>query len=302
MLAGKSLCLHLPSDCDVPCSLGCPGATGQGAGSFTFFLLLVVLLLLLFCCFPISCWGLLGNGTLLPLGQGRLWGAACSPRQLPACAKRLELPVCVVRRRAGERSVHGSSPTGRCRPWRLPLHFSNGTPRSPAKTPSTGLPSCCDETAACCARGAALCHGPLAQPFLFSRVGRSPRDLLCFPGQKAKRRDEVQPAPPTLCCFCFPPWREETPPPPGKGCSGASPFPAVLPGFGDRLRCSFLEDRRCVEKSGLVFTWGRRFTCAARDCSGNAGAAWEGVVAPAPGLGQGSCWGRPGDCLDQPLC
>lgn len=44
-LAGKSLCLHFPSDCNIPCSLGCPGATGQGAGSFTSFFIIIIVVL-----------------------------------------------------------------------------------------------------------------------------------------------------------------------------------------------------------------------------------------------------------------
>lgn len=56
-------------------------------GRLHIFLLLV--LLLLFGCFPTA-------GDPVPLGQGWLWGAACPPRQLPDCAKCLELLVCVV--------------------------------------------------------------------------------------------------------------------------------------------------------------------------------------------------------------
>lgn len=101
---------------------------------------------------------------------------------------------------------------------------------------------------------AALCHSSLARPFLFSHVGRSSRDLLRFPGQKSTRRDKVWPAPSAVCCFCFPLLqREEAPPPLGKGCGGASPFPAVPPGCPRGLPPTFFSPRLMLP--GEVLVW-----------------------------------------------
>lgn len=97
----------------------------------------------------------------------------------------------------------------------------------------------------------------LAQPFLFSHVGRSSRDLLRFPGQKSTRRDKVWPAPSAICCFCFPLLqREEAPPPLGKGCGGASPFPAVPPGCPRGLPPTFFSPRLMLP--GEVLVWFHR--------------------------------------------
>lgn len=90
-------------------------------------------------------------------------------------------------------------------------------------------------------------------PDLFSHVGRSSRDLLHFPGQKSKRREKVRPAPSGLCCSCFPLLqREEAPPPLGKGCSGASPFPAVPPGCPWGLPLTFSPK---LMQPGEVWVW-----------------------------------------------
>lgn len=101
---------------------------------------------------------------------------------------------------------------------------------------------------------AALCHSSLARPFLFSHVGRSSQDLLRFPGQKSKRQDKVQPAPSTLCCFCFLLLqREEAPPPPGKCRGGVSPFPAVPLGCPRGLPPTFFSPRLMLP--GEVWVW-----------------------------------------------
>lgn len=108
---------------------------------------------------------------------------------------------------------------------------------------------------ACCAWSAALCHGLLAQPLLFSWVIRSSQDLLCFPGQKAKMQDKVQM---NLCVLSASL---------GKGCSGASPFPDILPGSG--TACDVPFSKTVWRSLGLVFTLGRHFTSCLKPGKGN---------------------------------
>lgn len=104
-LAGKSLCLHLPSDCNIPCSLGCPGVTGQGAGSFTFFFLIIISILL-FCCFPVSYWGLRGSCTLLPWGRV---GYGVLPPPRGSCLTVPNIWSCWCVERGSTRFVFGSN-------------------------------------------------------------------------------------------------------------------------------------------------------------------------------------------------
>lgn len=119
--------------------------------------------------------------------------------------------------------------------------------------------------AACCARSAALCHGPLAQPLLFSWVIRSSQDLLCFPGQKAKRQDKVRPDPLALSASASL----------GKGCSGTSLFPAILPGSGTACAVPFSKTD-CVEKPGLGLHPGKTLHHLPAAWEGELPAAWDG--------------------------
>lgn len=155
-----------------------------------------------------------------------------------------------------EHSVHGYSPKCCCRPCCHRLLQQRGTP-VPCQHATPWADVLLRMRAACCAWSAALCHGPLAQPFLFSWVIRSSRDLLYFPGQKAKRQDKVRPDPPALSASASL----------GKGCSGTSLFPAIFPGSGAACDVPFSKTD-CMEKPGLVFHPGKTLH--------HSPAAWDG--------------------------
>lgn len=75
----------------------------------------------------------------------------------------------------------------------------------------------------------ALCYsslGPTFSPTSAEALGTCYTSL----AKKQSCKMEVWPAPSALCCFCFPLLqREKAPPPLGKCCSKAYPFPAVAP-------------------------------------------------------------------------